>query len=650
MKKLFILSSLLLLAAVLTLPVSLSGQQIVHNAELPIGAGMTAPPTDQIIVRFADQTAANQLLYNGLEGALPQLSAAAGVEMRYAHPMSLDSHVLKLPDRVAQAEAEQIALQLTQVEGVVHAEADRILNLFNEPAAPPIEAVPNDPLWGQMWHLHYIPGASEGINAALAWDLFTGSYSVVVAVIDTGILQHNDIANRLVPGYDFISDPWMANDGNGRDPDPTDAGDWVLANQCPGGNLARNSSWHGLHVAGTIGATANNGIGITGVDWQARILPIRVLGRCGGYTSDIVDGMLWSAGFNVPGVPANANPANVLNLSLGGSGLCSATQQNAINAIVNAGSVIVVAAGNENQNVANVNPANCNNVIAVAATNRTGSRAFYSNNGNLVKISAPGGETGVNGNGVLSTLDSGATTANNSHSYDFYQGTSMAAPHVAGVAALIMGRRPGYTPAQALSLLQSSARPFPAGSSCNTSICGAGIVDARRALEAIPPFVATDWLYLPIVNRPTPPPPPPPPTGPTPGFWQNGTGSTEFYVTPDRANIDRFAIYIYVDGCGGYKITRTTLTPINNDHFSFSGLFYASGTFTTQTAANGQLGLTNFYISGCGYISGGPWNYTANWVNGSQPAAYPAWLPAPDSVEPLSNGGEPFGYLVESVE
>ena len=124
----------------------------------------------------------------------------------------------------------------------------------------------------------------------------------------------------------------------------------------------------------------------------------------------------------------------------------------------------------------------------------------------------------------------------------------------------------------------------------------------------------------------------------------------EFYVTPDRANVDKFAIYISVEGCGGYKITRTTLTPINNDHFSFSGPFYASGTFTTQTAANGQLGLTNFHISGCGYVSGGPWNYTANWVNGSQPAAYPAWLPAPDSVEALSNGGEPFGYLVESVE
>lgn len=532
MKKIAILSSLFILSALLSLPASLSGQETVENPQF--SSEVVAPPTDQIIISFANETVASQLLAtNGddanTDGVLTELAAAVGTPLAYLRPMGADYHVLKLPERLPLREVAAIADQLAQLEGVAEAEPDRILGPLTDasPAAP--DLIPNDPLWNQMWHLHYVANTSEGINAASAWDISTGSASTVVAVLDTGILAHNDLAGRTVPGYDFIDDAWTANDGDGRDPNPADPGDWILANACGFSHPAQSSSWHGTHVAGTIGAATNNGLGIAGVNWQAKILPVRVLGRCGGYTSDIIDGMRWAAGLSVSGVPANANPAKVLNLSLGGPGSCSSAQQTAINQIVAAGSVIVVAAGNSNQNVSGFNPANCSNVIAVAATNRTGNRAFYSNYGSLIKISAPGGETSsVAANGVLSTLDSGTTTPNNSHTYTFYQGTSMAAPHVAGVASLIVGLRPTYTPAQVLSLLQSTARPFPAGSSCSTTNCGTGIVDAYRALNALTSMPASS-LYLPLVNKPAAPPPPPPPAPiVNPSFEQGTTGWVEY--------------------------------------------------------------------------------------------------------------------------
>src|SRR5690606_31257016 len=157
----------------------------------------------------------------------------------------------------------------------------------------------------------------------------THGNGVVVAVLDTGITRHGDLDANVLPGYDFISDAGKANDGDGRDNDPSDPGDWVTLNQCPGGNRAENSSWHGTHVAGTIAAVTNNAKGVAGTAFGARILPVRVLGTCGGYDSDIADAIVWAAGGSVSGVPTNANPAEVINLSLGGGGACGRTSQNA---------------------------------------------------------------------------------------------------------------------------------------------------------------------------------------------------------------------------------------------------------------------------------------------------------------------------------
>jgi serine protease len=257
----------------------------------------------------------------------------------------------------------------------------------------------------------------------------------------------------------------------------------------------RSSSWHGTHVAGTIGAVTNNSQGVAGVNWQAKLLSVRVLGKCGGYTSDIVEGMRWAAGLPVPGVPNNPNPAKVLNLSLGGNiNSCPDTYQSAINAVNAAGGIVVVAAGNSNSSAAGFTPANCNGVITVGATNRSGVRARYSNYGSVVDISAPGGDSA---GGVLSTANTGAQGPA-SDSYEYKQGTSMAAPHVAGVASLMLAINPTLNFTQTETILKLTAKPFGPGHSCNGSTtCGAGIVNAHAALRHLLPPRA----FVPMVIR-----------------------------------------------------------------------------------------------------------------------------------------------------
>jgi serine protease len=238
-------------------------------------------------------------------------------------------------------------------------------------------------------------------------------------------------------------------------------------------------------VAGTIGAASNNNVGVTGINWQAKLLPVRVLGKCGGLISDIVDGMRWAAGIDILNVPHNSNPARVINISLGGIGSCSAAEQSAINDVVNRGAVVVVAAGNDNQDAATSSPANCANVISVAATNRAGSRAFYSDFGRSITISAPGGGNENDPNdAILSTIDSGAKGPV-SPSYAYYIGTSMATPHVTGVVSLMFSIDSALTPAQVRDFLQNNVTSFPAGSTCATTSCGAGIVNAAAVVKAV---------------------------------------------------------------------------------------------------------------------------------------------------------------------
>ncbi|GGT04954.1 extracellular protease [Streptomyces toxytricini] len=348
-------------------------------------------------------------------------------------------------------------------------------------------AAPNDTEYAKQWDL-FEPTA--GMNVPAAWDKATGT-GVTVAVLDTGYVAHSDLAANIVPGYDFISSSTAARDGNGRDSNPADQGDWSAAGECGTGSKASDSSWHGTHVAGTIGAAANNAKGIAGIAYNAKIQPVRVLGKCGGATSDIVDAITWASGGTVSGVPANANPAKVINMSLGGSGTCSTSYQNAINAAVARGTTVVVAAGNSNADAAGFTPASCSNVITVAASNRAGDRSYYSNYGASIDVAAPGGETRratdtpgtvtTPENAILSTLNTGLTTPG-SENYKPYQGTSMAAPHVAGLAALMVAAKPALTPAQIEAAIKTNTRPL--AGTC-TGGCGTGLADAAATLNAV---------------------------------------------------------------------------------------------------------------------------------------------------------------------
>ncbi len=337
----------------------------------------------------------------------------ARVKLAGARQGAMDLAVYRFAKPMAAAEARAAATRIALDPDVEYAVPDQVMHK--------LQTTPNDPDFaGKQWNLQPAATAAGGANLPLAWQKTTGSNSVVVAVVDTGVRPgHPDLAGRLLAGYDFISSDafaalnyppnWNAADGNGRDADATDPGDYVddallalLAMVPPNQRPSPSpSSWHGTHVAGIIGAASNNGVGVAGVDWSARILPVRVLGRDGGTTSDIVDGMAWAAGLAVPGVPANTTPARVINLSLGGSGECSAAFQDVVNRVRAAGAMVVAAAGNDGSTSVS-QPANCNGVIAVTAHARDGDNASYANVGAQVTISAPGG-----GCGTFSLIDSG---------------------------------------------------------------------------------------------------------------------------------------------------------------------------------------------------------------------------------------------------
>jgi serine protease len=419
-------------------------------------------------------------------------------------------------------------------------------------------AVPNDPRYA-VWHWNLFEPtatftgtllsgngsksavATGGASLPPAWDITQGSAVAVVAVIDTGIVNHPDLngvatpapyvaAGRFVAGYDFVSSDvgsptlalnFVANDGDGRDADPTDPGDWLTAIEtCADGTRGPlESSWHGTHMAGVVAATSNNATGIAGIGWNVRVQPLRALGKCGGALTDIADAIRWAAGLDVAGVPANPAPARVISLSLGSSEQCSAHTQSAVDAAIAAGSVVVAATGNESD-VALISPANCRGVIAVTAHTINGENADYANIGATTTISAPGGgspivlgaggatdDTNWTGYYIWSTVLYGATDpwsvdsqGRTGAAYTGFTGTSVATPHVAGAAALIKSLLPSASPDQVRGFLVNNVRPFPAGSACAAGasfagLCGAGMLDVgasvgRAVLSAAPVIVS----------------------------------------------------------------------------------------------------------------------------------------------------------------
>lgn len=453
--------------------------------------------TNRLIIKFKDQAMDKAGLFSttlaqghvkALSTSSPLYVGGKNVVLTYLKSITPQAHVVLTDAKLSRSALTALALQLAQDSRVEYAEID-------EKMYP--HFVPNDTFFlGQQWNLQNpalgLPGAA---NLTSAWDRLTtgmvpvSGAGVIVAVLDTGYRPHGDLAANIVGGYDFVHPDsagvfTTANDGNGRDPIALDPGDWVANGtvDCP----VSNSSWHGTHIAGVVAAVGNNAAGISGAAYGAKVLPVRVLGVCGGFTSDIADGMRWAAGLVVSGVTNNPNVAKVINLSLGSSGNCSNTFQQAITDVRTAGSVVIASTGNDSA-LSIGQPANCNGVIAVTAHTKAGDNAEYANVGTGTTISAPGGGYGSwvagDGSGIYSTSNSGLTMPG-ADSFLAEAGTSFAAPHVTAVAALLFQIKPGITPDEVLSRLVNSARPHPVGTYCyNSPACGAGLLDADVAVS-----------------------------------------------------------------------------------------------------------------------------------------------------------------------
>ncbi len=473
---------------------------------------LRAGAVDSLILKFKPDIATNKSV-NKREGIDARISAIANLSMAanfggvsFKRLMQKDFALVTLPARMSHEQAQLYANNLLAENGQIleYASPNGHIKIastatIRSSLAPNLvpNLTPNDPDLARQW---YLLNGVGGINATEAWNTTTGSQRTIVAVLDTGVLPHNQLAGRLLPGYDFVSADSdggfrRANDGDGRDADQTDPGDFATADEAKFVDFikdectASNSSWHGTSVSGIIAANANDGVGVAGIDWQAKILPVRVLGKCGGTDADLVDALAWSAGLDVPNTPRNPNAAHIINLSLGDKGACPIAYRDVFERILSAGvRAIVVAAGNEREDVAKHFPANCPGVISVASSNTRGNISGYSNFG-AVSLAAPGGDSAE---GVLfySIANSGATRAG-ADSYSSRQGTSFSAPVVAGVVSLMLAANPALTATEIRAILQATAKPFPANATCNTSNCGAGIANAAGAV-ALAASIAKD--------------------------------------------------------------------------------------------------------------------------------------------------------------
>ena len=445
--------------------------------------------------------------------SMPAVSAS------YKRKLAIGSEVVRTSRKLSQAEANLLMAQIASDPAVAHVQPDHKLyavrdikaraDMAKPTDAPADPSTPNDPYYTtHQWHFSNPIG---GANVNNAWNIADGA-GVTVAVIDTGITKHPDLDTSLGDeGYDFIDDAFVSGrpDDNFA-PGGWDLGDWTNEapwndpiNECLApGDPGADSSWHGTNVAGVIGELTNNGVGMAGIAHGAKVLPVRVLGHCGGYESDISEAIEWASGGHVEGVPDNKHPAQVINMSLGGESPCSpdTPEYQAIQNALSRGVAVVVAAGNSNEDVSNDTPASCPGVIAVASNGITGKRAFYSNYGSGVTLSAPGGgicpndesscnEEDVPNGFVWAALNEGQhepiEPADPVNAYGGMAGTSQATPHVTGAVAMMIGATKAagladLTPAQIHDILEKSARPFPV---VEDQKIGAGILDAYAAVN-----------------------------------------------------------------------------------------------------------------------------------------------------------------------
>jgi len=501
------------------------------------GRGPQAVATDRVIVRLTGPRvttgAAAKPAPAAIASRVAELAERTRLELTAVRELGPDMQVVEVGELRRGADVAGVLARLRADPGVEFAEPDARMHPHR---------VPNDPGFPQQWFLQApAPGSfgatASASDAVAAWDVTTGSASMVVAVLDTGVrFEHPDLGRvadggKLLPGYDFVNAgsngfARNANDGDGWDPDPSDPGDWVSAQDrllpefrdCS----IDDSSWHGTRVSGMLAGLTDNATGIAGVGWDLRVLPVRVLGKCGGFTSDIIAGMRWAAGLPQQGAPANPTPARVLNLSLGGEGACSSAYQTAVDEIVAAGVLVIVSAGNDGS--LTDQPANCEGAVSVTGVRHVGTKVGFANLGPDVTIAAPGGNcvnVGI-GDACLYSLDTTTNLGLTVPGLDGYTGrvgnfnvgTSFASPIVSGVAALMLSVNGRLSPNRLAERLRTSARAFPLSSdptvpvcrvptgatdqqlsecSCTTATCGAGIVDAAAAVaSALRPVAVVD--------------------------------------------------------------------------------------------------------------------------------------------------------------
>lgn len=477
-------------------------------------------PVDAGAERFIVKLRATTLT-SGHEAALEEVGALAarhGLALVEARHIVSGMHLLRVRPQHAGESAAQTLTALRADPRVEFAEPDYRRHAL---------AAPNDPLFANQWYMQNAQPSAT--NALAAWNTTTGSPGLVIADIDTGVrFDHPDLrdgsANRLLPGYNMISNSAVANNSSGRGPDASDPGDWISASDLKNplftGCTISNSSWHGTRTAGILGAITGNSTGIAGMTWQGWIEPVRVLGKCGGYDSDIIAGMAWAAGNTIDGVPLNPYPAQILNMSLGSVGSCPASYQQVVDELVSEGVLVVVSAGNEGGPVDA--PANCTGVAAVAGLREVGSKVGYSSLGPQIALSAPAGNCVNTGAGqpclfsIETTTNTGTTvpeTNTYTDEYNINVGTSFAAPIVSGVAGLMLAANGNLTPGQLIARLQAGATtPFPPSPdpgvpachvpvsendlqtgecNCTTETCGAGMANADGAVEeALRPIAA----------------------------------------------------------------------------------------------------------------------------------------------------------------
>jgi serine protease len=456
------------------------------------------------------------------------MTVAQSLGARDSRPVGRSSYLVNWPLPLSYSAAEKIAEQLRKrpdVASVTLNERERPLQALPQPNDTFFAADPAIGETGQWWLFPASGGNASALIDRLrgvpslqtAWKTSTGSASATVAVLDTGITCHPDLGNdnasciggKILPGHDFVAEVDYANDGDGRDNDARDPGDGVNAEDIASSALFNgcsetSSSWHGTIIAGVMAASSNNRQGVAGVSWNGRILPVRVAGKCGAEVADIIDGMRWAAGLAVAdgrgGFLRNPNPVRIVNISFGSSAVCTPAYQQAVDELHDKGVVVVAAAGNEHGEV--IRPASCQGVVGVAALNRDGFKASYSNFGEQLTVSTVGGDStlvgrwgGLLGDDGLLTLSNSGDSSPLQAIVDRVYGTSFSAPITAGVVSLMLSVNPGLSVDQIIQGLRASARPHggssvmqpcswdnPGRCACTVSTCGAGVLDAPQAL------------------------------------------------------------------------------------------------------------------------------------------------------------------------